>query len=215
MKNFPNNRLTFTPVCRFRKWTGGAALLLLNCIIGSVSIAAAAENLTGQLLVATPQMSDSRFSQAVIYMVRHDQNGAMGLVVNRPIARGPIADLLKSLGVDTAEAKGEITLHYGGPVEPDKGLMLHGDDYRLDSTIMVRDGIALTGDVELLRAISLGKGPRRNLLVMGHAGWAPSQLEAEIETGVWFSIPAEEELIFGKDSENKWDKAMDKRKINL
>jgi len=202
---------------RLRRWAGGYAPLFLLCILSLASAAEAPENsyLTGQLLVATPEMPDPRFFQTVIYMVRHDQNSAMGLVINKPIAKGPIADLLKSMGKESEGAKGEIILHYGGPVEPERGVILHSDDSVLDSTTILQNGIALTGDVELLRALSLGKGPRRSRFIMGYAGWGPGQLEAEIKAGAWFSIPAEEELIFGKDAERKWERAMDKRKIGL
>jgi putative transcriptional regulator len=191
------------------------ALLFLISVLYPVDTASGADNFTGQLLVASPEMSDPRFLQTVIYMVRDDENGTMGVVTNKPIARGPIADLLKSFGTEPDESKSDITLHYGGPVESSKGFILHSDDYRLDTTVRVRDGIALTGDVELLRALSVGKGPQRSLLVLGYAGWAPGQLEAEIKSGAWFLIPAEEEFIFGSDSESKWDRALDKRKIKL
>lgn len=148
-------------------------------------------------------------------MVRHDRNGAMGLVINKPMAKGPIADLLQSLGAASEGATGEIILHYGGPVEADRGLVLHSDDYILDTTTVIQDGIAITGDVELLRMIGRGKGPRQSLLIMGYAGWAPGQLEGEIAAGHWFSIPADKELIFGEDADSKWDRAMDKRRIGL
>ncbi len=171
--------------------------------------------LTGQLLVATPEMSDPRFVQTVIYIIKHDPSGAMGLVVNRPIAKGSIADLLESLEVESEGAKGEIIVHYGGPVELKQGFILHTDDYIGDGTRVVRDGIAVTTTVELLRALSLGKGPRQSLFVFGYAGWAPGQLEAEIKANAWFSISAEKDLIFGADEEKKWRRAMDKRKIKL
>jgi putative transcriptional regulator len=212
VRTFYNQLALFARACL---GTSTPALLFLISILCPVDAALGAENFTGQLLVAAPEMSDPRFFQAVIYMVRNDENGAMGLVINKPIARGPIADLLKSFGRETEESKGDITLHYGGPVESSKGFILHSDDFRLDSTVRVRDGIALTGDVEVLRALSAGKGPRRSLLVLGYAGWAPGQLEAEIKTGAWFLIPAEEEFIFGSESESKWDRALDKRKIKL
>lgn len=172
-------------------------------------------NLTGQLLVATQEMSDPRFVETVIYIIKHDESGAMGLVINRPVAKGPIADLLKSLGAEAKEAKGEIVLHYGGPVQPEQGFILHTDDYKTDGTKVVGDGIAVTTSVELLRAISQGKGPRQSLFAFGYAGWAPGQLEAEIKANAWFSIPAEKDLIFGADAESKWRRARDKQGIKL
>jgi putative transcriptional regulator len=171
--------------------------------------------LTGQFLVATPEMRDPNFSRTVIYMVKHDEDGATGLVVNRPIAKGPIEDLLKSLRMESEGAGGEIILHYGGPVEPGKGFVLHTDDYTVESTTVVEKGVALTADVEILRAISLGKGPRQSLFLLGYAGWAPGQLEAELKANAWFTIPAEADLIFSVGAERKWERALDKRKITL
>ena len=199
------------------RWLSVSVGLALVSMAADLSLCAAEEErfLTGQLLVATPEMPDPRFAETVLYMINHDEHGAVGLVVNRPLARGPIADVLKSLGVDAEGAGGEITLHYGGPVEPGKGFILHSDDYVLDSTTKVKDGVAVTTDPEILRALSLGKGPRRSLLLLGYAGWAPGQLEAEMKANGWFSIPADAELIFGADAEKKWDRALERRRIKL
>ena len=158
-------------------------------------------------------MRDPRFAQAVIYMIAHNKEGAMGLVVNRPLGRGPISDLLKSLGVEGVDTGVETILYYGGPVELDKGFILHTSDYVLKGTQMVDDGIAVTTDIEILRALARGKGPRRSLVTMGYAGWAPGQLEAEMRRDDWFSIPAEEFLIFDEDSKTKWRRASDRRRI--
>lgn len=172
-------------------------------------------SLAGELLVATPEMRDPRFKQTVIYMVKHDGEGAMGLVINRPIAKGPIEDLLKNFGVESKGAKGEIILYYGGPVEAKRSFILHSNDYLLDSSTAVKDGLAVTADVDMLRAMSLGKGPSQSLFALGYAGWAPGQLEAEIRAGSWFTIEAEKNLIFGPGYDKKWRQAMDKRKIPL
>ena len=201
----------------FRWFSVSVGLALVSMAAADLSLCAAEEErfLTGQLLVATPEMPDPRFAETVLYMIKHDEHGAVALVVNRPVAKGPIADVLKSLRVETEGAGGEITLHYGGPVEPGKGFILHSDDYVLDSTTKMKDGIVVTTDPELLRALSLGKGPRRSLLLLGYAGWAPGQLEAEIKANGWFSIPADAELIFGADAEKKWDRATERRRIKL
>ncbi len=199
------------------KW-GSVLILVCAMGVGLQPFAPAQERqyLTGQLLVATPEMRDPRFAETVIYMARHDEEGAMGLVVNKPIATGPISELLKWLGVkgEGKESSGEITIHFGGPVGPGLAFMIHSDDYVTKDTMVVRDGFAVTSaDVEVLRAITSGKGPRRNLFVMGYAGWAPGQLEAEIKRNDWFLIPAEKELIFGSEAKKKWKRAMDKRRI--
>ncbi len=209
----------FMKIIKFPVWLFVVAVLLRA---GAVDMnprhalaADEGESLAGQLLVATQEMSDPRFMETVIYIIKHDESGAMGLVINRPMAKGPIADLLKSLGAETKGAKGEIILHYGGPVQPGEGFVLHTDDYKTEGTQVVGGGIAVTANVELLRALSLGKGPRQSLFFFGYAGWGPGQLEGEIKANAWFTIPAEKALIFGADAESKWRRAMDKQKIKL
>ncbi|HXG53048.1 MAG TPA: YqgE/AlgH family protein [candidate division Zixibacteria bacterium] len=172
-------------------------------------------HLTGQLLVATPEMTDPRFVETVIYLVRHDAGGAFGLIINRPLTRGPIKDLLKGFGIESKEAAGEIVLHYGGPVSPSGGFVLHTDDYLLDTSAKIDDGIAMTSDPKMIEAIAAGKGPRRYLLMLGYAGWAPGQLESEIRGQSWFTIPADQSLIFDADAEKKWRKANDRRQFRL
>ena len=170
-------------------------------------------NLTGQLLVAMPEMNDPNFTETVIYMIEHNENGATGLVINRPLAKGPIADLLKGIGAESENAKGEIIIHYGGPVEPGKAFVLHSDDYSDKGTTVLGGGLAVTTDVDIVRAMSQGKGPRRSIFVLGYAGWAPGQLEAEIKAGGWFSIPADAKLILDGDPATKWERAVARRKV--
>ena len=198
-------------------WRGAAAVLSFLSAIGPASTrplcAGENQSLAGQLLVATAEMGDPRFAETVIYMVQHDENGAMGLVINRPIAKGPIADLLRGLGVESRAARGEIVIHYGGPVEPEKAFVLHSDDYAGRGTTVVGGGIAVAADAEIVRALAEGRGPRQSLFTLGYAGWAPGQLEAEIRANAWFTIPAEKKLIFDDDPETKWEHAMARRKI--
>jgi len=171
--------------------------------------------LAGQLLVATSNMRDPRFVEAVIYMVKHSADGAMGLVINRPLAKGSVEDLLKGMGVESKGAKGEIIIHYGGPVSPEGGFILHSDDVLFESSTRVKDGIAMTSDPKLIEAISRGKGPRQSLLAFGYAGWAPGQLEDELKANAWFVVSGDKAFIFGKDADKKWRQAMDKRQIPL
>ena len=190
-------------------------ILLIGMVVSPIPLAADyGKSLAGRLLVATPEMGDPRFVQAVIYIVKHDATGAMGLVINRPMARGPIGDLLKGFGVES-EAKQQIILHYGGPVEPGRGFVLHSDDYLLGSSTIVKDGIAMTTDIELVRAISIGKGPKQSLFMLGYTGWAPGQLEAEIKADGWFTIDTDRDFIFDGDPKKKWQQAMDRRQIPL
>ena len=171
--------------------------------------------LTGQLLVATDELRDPRFVHTVIYMVRHDAGGAMGLVVNRAVGQVTFRELLDHLGTDSAGVRGELRLHYGGPVDGTRGFVLHTSDYTIEGTQVVADGIALTSQPEILRAMGTGAGPRLTLFALGYAGWAAGQLEAEIKAGYWIGVPADEELVFGNETDKKWDRAMARRMFTL
>jgi len=136
-------------------------------------------------------------------------------VVNKPVARGSISELLKAVGEEVEGGDLEVILHYGGPVESGKGFVLHTDDYTEDETEVVGGGMAITADVGILRDIARGRGPRNRLIMLGYAGWAPGQLEGELLAGSWFIIPAEKELVFDDHSETKWERARDRRKVEL
>ena len=174
-----------------------------------------AKSLAGQLLVATPAMSDPRFVETVIFMVKHDASGAMGLVVNRPVGEIAMTDLLKELGIDDESAAGEIRLHYGGPVDAGRGLVLHSADYMADETQVITDTVSLTAEREIVRAIANGSGPRLSIVTFGYAGWSAGQLEGEIERGGWIAVPADEALVFDDDYEGKWARAMDRLSVEL
>ncbi|HLN87491.1 MAG TPA: YqgE/AlgH family protein [Candidatus Limnocylindrales bacterium] len=191
--------------------------LLIGALWGSHNVRAAErENFfTGQLLVATAEIQDPRFAGSVIYMIKHDAESAMGLIINKPIAKVQIDDLLKSSGRKTQGLQKNIVIHYGGPVGQHQGFLLHTDDYSIDSTTKVSNGISMTADVKMLEALAGGKGPRQWLFMLGYAGWAPGQLEAEVKTNSWFILPGDKALIFGADADKKWRQAMDKRQIPL
>lgn len=174
-----------------------------------------AGGLTGQLLVATSELKDPRFVRTVIYMVHHDPGGAMGLVVNRPLGDTTLAQLLEELGLGGNGVQGGIRLYYGGPVELRRGFVLHTADYVSQSTRVVAGGIAVTVGTEILRALGTGSGPRRSLVALGYAGWAPGQLEGEIAAGAWVVVPADEGLVFDQNHEKKWERAMARRTIQL
>jgi putative transcriptional regulator len=180
------------------------------------AVAAEQENfLTGRLLVALPKMKDPRFFESVIYITKHDREGAFGLVINRVLTTAPIEEVLAGFGIDEKGGKGEIAIHYGGPVSPRQGFVLHSDDIVRETSTKVNNGMALTSDPTIIRDISLGKGPRQFLLIVGYAGWAPGQLEEELQHKAWFSIPADKEIIFSKQPEKKWQRATDKRQVPL
>lgn len=171
--------------------------------------------LAGQFLVASEGMGDPRFVRTVILVIRHDATGAMGLVVNRPVGEVPMARLLEGIGLDATGVRGEVRLHYGGPVEPQQGLTLHSTEFSIDGTLRVAGGIAVTGNPEVLRAIGAGRGPKRYLVALGYAGWAPGQLEAEMKAGGWVAVPADAALTFDENAETKWERAMARRQVVL
>ena len=172
-------------------------------------------SLSGQLLVAMPQMSDPRFARTVVYLCAHSADGAMGLVVNRLIDSLSFGSLLAQLGVEPEGAPADMPVHFGGPVESSRGFVLHTSDYHQDSTLVIDDEIALTATVDVLRAIARGTGPRRRVLALGYAGWAPGQLDAEIQANGWLLVPADLDLVFGGDNDSKWQQAIAKIGIDL
>jgi putative transcriptional regulator len=174
-----------------------------------------ARSLTGRLLVAAPEMRDPRFVESVIYMVSHDAAGAMGLVVNRPIGEVSLVQLLERFGVVPEGVQGRILAHWGGPVEPGKGYVLHTPDYNTEGTIVVRGKAALTGSRKILEAIASGSGPRRAFFAVGYAGWGPGQLEAELARGGWVTASADESLLFDDDYATKWQRATARRLLDL
>jgi putative transcriptional regulator len=136
-------------------------------------------------------------------------------VVNRPVGEAPLAKLLEQMRMDGTGAKGMIRLHSGGPVEGLRVFVLHTGDYRSEGTIAVKDGISMSVEPDILEAIARGKGPRRRLLVLGYSGWAPGQLEAEIDAGAWVRASADEATLFDDDYDKKWERALARRKIDL
>jgi putative transcriptional regulator len=199
-----------------RVWLA-ALLLVIDAATAGLSVLAAPANrfIAGQLLVASSEMKDPRFAESIIYLVKHDDTGAFGLVVNKPVAKATFDELLKGFGIDGKGAKGEIVVHYGGPVNRHQGFVLHSDEWVLDSSTKVKDGIAMTADAKMMQALALGKGPRQSLLILGYAGWAAGQLEMELKANSWFAIGADKSLVFGNEPEKKWRRAIDKRQIPL
>lgn len=171
----------------------------------------------GELLVAQPDMSDPRFAGSVIYLVEHDADGAMGLVINKVVDTKPLADLLEAFGVESGDgaATGSVRIHYGGPVRPDLVFVLHSADYEAAGTTMLGDGLAITSRAGILEAIAEGEGPGRSLLAMGYAGWGPGQLGRELARRDWDVAPAEKSLIFGDEPETLWERAREKAGVPL
>ncbi len=206
---------------------GGLALVLAAGLLGALQVRAlpgagrvaaarpASADLQGQFLVATSELQDPRFIRTVVYVIHHDADGSMGVVVNRPLQTVPLASLLKDLGLDSQGVTGEVRVYYGGPVEPTRGFVLHTTDYSPEGSEVVQDSIAVTAQPEILRAIGTGTGPRKSLFALGYAGWAPGQLEAELQAGFWAVVPADEGLLFDEHSSTKWERAMARRIIQM
>jgi putative transcriptional regulator len=171
--------------------------------------------LTGQLLVAMPQMRDPRFARSVIYMCAHSADGAMGLVVNRRVGSLTFDDLLQQLNIGPNKRNDEIRIHFGGPVEQGRGFVLHSSDYLQSGSLRVDDQVALTATLDILKEMAAGGGPRRSLLALGYAGWGPGQLDAEIQANGWLSVSSDEELVFDADLEHKWERAIGKIGIDF
>ena len=163
--------------------------------------------LDGDLLIAMPQMRDPRFSQSVVYMVAHSEDGAMGLVLNKLISI-TFPDLLQQLGIEVAHSQQILGIRCGGPVETGRGFVLHSSDYHQEGTLSVNSGISLTATVKILRDIAAGRGPDRCMLALGYTGWGPGQLETEIQSNGWLHATAEKELVFGEDSSSMWEQAL-------
>lgn len=166
--------------------------------------------LTGQLIIAMPGMRDPRFEKSVIYMCAHNDDGAMGLVVNRALESLTFPDMLEQLGIDPVGAGDKISVHFGGPVESGRGFVLHSRDYLQEATMVVDHDVALTATVDILKAIAGDQGPRQSLLALGYAGWGPGQLDTEIKSNGWLHVAADSDLVFGPDLGAKWQRAMDK-----
>jgi len=176
---------------------------------------APSDSLAGQFLVATPEMGDPRFSHTVILMVQHNDGGALGITVNRPIGERPLATLLGALGVKGSGASGMIRIFAGGPVQPGVGFIVHTAEYSRRGTINIDGRVAMTSSVEVLRDLGQGRGPRKSLLAFGYAGWHGGQLEDELTQGAWFTIPEDPAMVFDEDREKLWDEAMKKRTVPL
>jgi putative transcriptional regulator len=173
--------------------------------------------LEGQLLIAMPVMTDKRFARSVIYMCAHSAEGAMGLIVNQRASHISFGELLKQLGIgsgngDDIEVDMDgMDVHVGGPVETGRGFVLHSADYHAaDSTLAIDDGVSLTATIDILKAIAGGKGPDKAILALGYAGWRAGQLESEIAANGWLHCAADLDLLFDRNLEHKYERALSK-----
>ncbi|MHA1528828.1 MAG: YqgE/AlgH family protein [Alphaproteobacteria bacterium] len=169
------------------------------------------EFLDGQILIAMPGMQDPRFHRSLVYLCAHSADGAMGLIVNKRADNLKLKDLFGKLGIPVGGGIAGKPVHYGGPVEMGRGFVLHSSDYHSDdATMQVDDATSMTATLDILHAMAVDRGPDRAIIALGYAGWAPGQLEAELQANGWLACPADEGLLFGTDEGTKWDQALAK-----
>lgn len=164
------------------------------------------DNLRNHLLIATPSLKDPHFAHTVTYICDHSRDGAMGIVLNRPLELN-IGQVFEELQLPLGELICHEQVLAGGPVNTQRGFVLHTDEGQWDSSLKVTDGICLTGSKDILSALALGQGPTHALFALGHAGWSAGQLEDELATNAWLTVPASYELLFLTPIELRWSAA--------
>ncbi|MFI5013662.1 MAG: YqgE/AlgH family protein [Hyphomicrobiales bacterium] len=177
--------------------------------------------LDGQVLIAMPGMVDERFAKSVIYLCAHSAEGAMGIVINKPAPHIVFRKLLVQLqiikddkSIRLPSGADEIQVLQGGPVDKARGFVLHSADFFIEDTTPIDERMCLTATIDILRAIAKGEGPHHALLALGYAGWAPGQLDAEIQANSWLSSPTEPDLIFETPADARYDTVMSRLGID-
>ncbi len=167
--------------------------------------------LTGKLLIAMPGMPDMRFEKSVIFMCSHSAEGALGLIVNKPLDGLPFRELMTQMDIPVTDATPSVPVMFGGPVETDRGYVLHSNERAsVSASLAVTSEISLTPTIDILRAIARGTGPQKFLFALGYAGWGPGQIEDEIAGNGWIHCDADSEIIFRGDATSKWELALAK-----
>jgi putative transcriptional regulator len=172
-------------------------------------------SLAGQFLIATPEMQDPRFAETVVMMIRHNRDGAMGIVINRPVGELALSGLLDAIGEKGDAASGTVPVFQGGPVQLELGFVLHSTDYRQPETIDVTADIAMSASPQIFHDIATKAGPKQSLIAFGYAGWGPGQLEGELARNAWFTAPADPRMLFDEDRDKVWERAMERRTRDL
>ena len=171
-------------------------------------------SLAGQVLIAMPGLPDPDFANSVVYLCAHTDEGAMGIIVNRPLAKPSFAALLSQLDVKPEPPARAIRLCKGGPVDNARGFVLHTADWTGDGSLLVDEEVALTASLDVLKAIADGGGPRDGILALGYANWGPGQLDAEMKENAWLSAPPDLGVLFDADHQSKWSRALARLKIS-
>ena len=165
----------------------------------------------GKLLVARPGMPDGRFRKSVILLVKHSEKGAFGLIVNRVVQKIPLAKLFRSFDIKPPRDTSQVDIHYGGPVSPDSGFVLHTREHELDVAHEVSKNVAISSVDVVLQSMVQGRRPMKIVVVIGYAGWGAGQLESEMRRGDWYTAPADPDILFDADHASKWSRAMQRR----
>lgn len=164
-------------------------------------------DLTGKLLIAMPGMGDPQFAHSVVLICAHSADGAMGLIINKPVPELEFSTLLDQLGIPSGQ--GGCAIHFGGPVEHGRGFVLHSSDYRAEvGTLQIDDKFGMTATLDILRDIAGAAGPKQAFLALGYAGWGPDQLEEEIRQNGWLTCEADPDLVFATGNALKWGAAL-------
>lgn len=171
--------------------------------------------LKGKLLLAMPNMGDPRFERAVICMCEHSAQGAMGLIINKPADHIAFPELMEQLEIPVPSGCADVSINTGGPVEPNRGFVLHSADYVQDSTLIVSEIAAVSATVDILKRLAEGSGPQDSLLLLGYAGWGPGQLDAEIQENAWLHVELDADLLFHTDPDMKWPLALAKMGVDI
>ncbi|MGD9393311.1 MAG: YqgE/AlgH family protein [Chromatiales bacterium] len=172
-------------------------------------------NLTNHFLIAMPGLQDPNFEKSVTYICEHSEDGAMGIVINNPLSI-PVSEILEQLDIDEkASGIPDNPIYLGGPVNGERGFVLHDNDTEWDSTLRVKNGISVTTSRDILVSIASGTGPERSLIALGYAGWGSGQLEQELADNAWLAVPADKAIIFDLPPEERWNAAAAELGIDL
>ena len=200
-----------------KRWMLAAAAIMASATVLHAALPTSPDisgptSFTGQLLIATPLMQGSAFEHAVILIAQHNKEGALGIVINRPLDERPIVNVLEALGAKTDGIKNKVRVFLGGPVSPGVAFAVHDADYHLSDTVDIDGRVALTPATKVLRDLGVGKGPDKSLIAFGYAGWGPSQLDDEVGRGDWISVPEDPSLVFDDDRTKVWIDAIARHK---
>lgn len=172
--------------------------------------------LAGKLIIAMPTMSDPRFKRSVVCICAHNEDGAIGIIINKIIESLSFSKIIKQLKLKKNRTKSDYKDHiyFGGPVETERGFILHSADYSSENSTSINSEISMTASTEILQALIDGNGPNKSIVALGYAGWGPGQLDTEIQSNAWLSVESDLELVFSAKTAEKWDMALEKIGVN-